>query len=148
MGSWEDFQRLFFSACCVPDRKTEASKKKEMPNISSKFEELTSLDPTMHSSELPDSFLCPISKDLMQSPVKVPRMLNNMFVTCDKESIEKWLKENPTSPFDRRIVTLDELEPDFETAEMIYSGLQTEIDSLQDTPSTTSLGLWDYFRLS
>ena len=56
--------------------------------------------------EIPTSFYCPISKQVMTDPV-----ITNLGISYDKKSIIEWLNTNNTCPVTNQSLTLDMLKP-------------------------------------
>ena len=125
-------EMLIFYCCCGRRKKDniDIDSRGLMPDIAAKFKELAALNPEAYEYNFPDSFICPISQDLMRFPVRVPSISEGKYTTCDKLHIEKWLDIKRTSPFDRGVITRGLLVPDYELAQIIYESLQAEIDNL------------------
>lgn len=61
---------------------------------------------TMKGDEVPDSFICPISGEIMKDPVITPSG-----VSYDRANIEAWLKKKEIDPLTKKPLTVNDLVP-------------------------------------
>ena len=89
--------------------------------------------------EVPESYICSITKDIMKSPVIDPDGYS-----YEKEAIIKWLEDNDTSPITRNPLKVDDLRPNRalkdsielylrdDNVEIVYSGEVVDVDITMD----------------
>ena len=68
------------------------------------------------SSNIPQSFYCPITKCIMTNPY-----IDNDGITYEYNAIKKWLDNNNTSPITRNTLTLEDLKPNRSLLDIIQN---------------------------
>ncbi|ORX96291.1 hypothetical protein BCR34DRAFT_619726 [Clohesyomyces aquaticus] len=74
----------------------------------------TSVPQLSQDYEIPNEYLCPISSELMEDPVKA---LDNF--TYERKAIERWFETHETSPFTRQVLTSVDILPNVQVKNQI-----------------------------
>lgn len=77
-------------------------------------EEKTQTKKTENDDEVPESFICPISGEIMKDPVITPTG-----VSYEKANIEAWLKKKEVDPLSKKRLTVNDLIPNRSLKEAI-----------------------------
>ena len=86
----------------------------------------------INMSLVPESFLCPITRNIMNNPY-----IDNDGNTYEYSAIFEWLKQNNTSPITRNYIELSHLKPNRSLLELINSHVSgnLNINSIVSNPS-------------
>lgn len=73
-------------------------------------------------ADVPDSFLCPLTQEVMREPVVDPE--GN---TYERSAIEAWLEKNNTSPITRKTLRREELVPNRALRDVIAEHYKSKV---------------------
>ena len=94
--------------------------------------------------EIPDSFYCPISRQLMTDPVSTP-----LGISYERSSIEEWLSSHSTCPVSNTNLTKQMLTPNRalkDTIEKLMKVIGNNIPKTLITPDKSELGISALFN--
>lgn len=86
-------------------------------------------DAAKADADVPDSFLCPLTQEVMREPVVDPE--GN---TYERSAIEAWLEKNSTSPITRKTLRREDLVPNRALRDVIAEHYKSKVRPASSAP--------------
>jgi len=87
-------------------------------------------------ADIPDEFLDPIMQTLMRDPVIFTSKTTSQDFVIDRKVIERHILNNPTNPFTREPLTMEELRPHNELKKKIDEWIKSTLEKHRNSQNT------------